>query len=73
MIISESSLKRAIETFIHEACIPRPGSWKGKWSAKLDGTFLNRLVVPAFLKALEEIEEVRLCHGFDIDRVQPNL
>ena len=63
MLVCESSLRAAVETFLSEAGIPRPE----RWSLEKDHAFLVNRIYPAFLKALEQIEPVQLCHGFDLE------
>ena len=68
MLLTEHTLKAAIETFLKEAHIPRPRGW----SIAMDEVWLNHVCVPAFYKALQEIEEVQPSHGFDLENVYPN-
>ena len=66
MNICEQDLIRAVTTFLREAGIPQPEGW----NRTKDGAFLYNRIYPAFLKALEQIEPVNLCHGFDLDRIK---
>jgi hypothetical protein len=68
MLLTTQTLQRAVEVFLKEAHIPRPKYW----SVDHDVLFLNNVIVPAFYKALQEIEEVQPCFGFDLNNVKPN-
>ena len=65
MYICESNLRMALMVFLREAHIPYPQNF-GK---RDDDIFVANKVAPAFLRALVMIEEVYLCHGFDIAKV----
>jgi hypothetical protein len=65
MNVCESDLRRALEVFFREAHIPYPPNF----SKRHDDIFVANKIAPAFLKALGEIEDVNLCHGFDIANV----
>lgn len=68
MLITEKTLQSAIEVFLKEAHIPRPQGW----SVNMDTALINHVIVPAFFKALHEIEDVSPCYGFDLKNVKPN-
>ena len=69
MLLTEESLRRAIKVFLREAKIPCPD----RWSKIMDAAYQDIMVVPAFLKALQEIERVDTCAGFNLANVQPSL
>jgi len=64
MLVSERSLETAIREFFHEMKIPRPSHW----SKNMDYLFLKK-AVPSFILALEKIEPIDFCYGFDADNV----
>jgi hypothetical protein len=68
VLLTNETLQAAIEVFLREAHIPRPRNWTPDW----DKQFVNRHIVPAFYKALQEIEEVWPCVGFDLKKIHPN-
>lgn len=70
MRITENAFNRAVETLCQRMHAPRPGQWKGGWDVELDGKWVEYCLKPAFLKALEEIEEVDPCYGFDLDGIR---
>lgn len=63
MLITEQSIARAMRVFILNARIPRPPGW----TMEQDKIAITNRLFPAFLKALSEIEDVKPCHGFDLD------
>ncbi len=65
MLVSETSIEKALSVFLKEARIPRAG----EVTAKMDAAWMNLRLVPAFLKALEEIEEVDYGYGFDASKI----
>lgn len=69
MNICERDLERAVKAFLYHAGIPRPE----RWSKTNDDLFVHNRIYPAMLKALEAIETVNLCYGFDIDRIETRL
>lgn len=64
MLLTEQSLKQAIRTFMITAEIPLPYGW----DMSMQKMFIQSNVFPAFVKALGEIEEVKPCFGFDINK-----
>lgn len=64
MLITEQSLMRACRTFVAQAHIPQPELW----NAQRDKAFVKNRLFPAMLAALQEIENVSTCFGFDLDR-----
>lgn len=64
MNICEDNFERAVRTFLREAQIPVPEGW----GRARDKAQLYTRIYPAFLKALGEIEEVHMCHGFTLPR-----
>lgn len=65
MRVTDQSIDCAIEVLCQKMRAPRPGSWKGSWSVATDEVWIQYRLRPAFLAALEEIEEVEPCYGFD--------
>ena len=65
MIISNDSVAAAIRTFMTIAGFPRPDGW----TTRKDGVFLRNRIVPAFLRSLSEIEDVRFALGCNEDRI----
>jgi len=64
MIVCEHILEDAIRTFFREMKISRPSYWPRHW----DLLFLKKSV-PCFIAALEKIEKVDFCYGFDQSKV----
>ena len=64
MLVCEQDLEKAIQTFLNELKIPRPDCW----SKNYDLAF-KRAAVPAFISALEEIDDIDYCYGFDVTKV----
>ena len=64
MIVCEHTLEDAIRTFFKEMKISRPAYWYGDF----DFLFL-KMAVPCFITALEKIEHVDYCYGFDGSKV----
>ena len=69
MNICDRDLERAVTTFLKEAQIPLPAGW----GRAKDVQFMYARIYPAMLKALEAIEPVNLCYGFDIDQIEARL
>lgn len=69
MNICERDLERAVTAFLKDAQIPLPAGW----SRTQDRQFMYARIYPAMLKALEAIEPVNLCHGFNIDQIESRL
>jgi hypothetical protein len=65
MLVTELTLKKAFKKFWNEVKMPRPSYW----SKELDRSFVEEFALPAFLKALEEIEDVDPCTGFDLKNI----
>lgn len=64
MRVTDQSIDRAIEVLCQKMRVPRPGTWRGSWSMATDEAWIQLRLRPAFLAALEEIEEVSPCYGF---------
>ena len=60
MIVCEHTLENAIRKFFNEMRIQRPNHWPNNF----DLLFLKKSV-PCFISALQEIEDVGFCYGFD--------
>jgi len=58
--ITDQSIDRAIKVLCQKMRAPR----SDHWSLKLDEAWIEYCLKPAFLAALEEIEEVSPCYGF---------
>ena len=67
MLVCEDSLEKAIYRFLQLAELPIP---KG-WNTTKDRAIVRWKIVPAFYEALKEIEEVNVCYGFDLSKVNP--
>ena len=65
MLVSETDVERALDVFLREAQIPRHAMWSKKWEARV----MQLRIIPAFLKALEAIEPVDYCYGFDASKI----
>jgi len=65
MLVCETSIERALGIFLSEARIPRAG----EVGVAMDAAWMRARLVPAFLKALEEIEAVEYCYGFDASKI----
>jgi hypothetical protein len=63
MIVGEQHIENALRVFFHEAKIPRK-----YLSIECDLRIMKKCV-SAFIKALEEIEPVEKCYGFDETKV----
>jgi hypothetical protein len=68
MLLTNENLQKAIEVFLQEAHVPRPAGW----SVNMDTAYLNRVIAPAFYRALQEIEGVDPCYGFNLRDIHPN-
>ena len=64
MLISEQLLENSLKIFFKKAKIPRPGNF----TVEDDREFMVRCVL-AFIAALEEIEKIDYCYGFDETKV----
>ena len=69
MLVSESNMAVAVRTLLNVAGFPRPENWTPLY----DNVFIRNKIIPAFLKALEEIEPVRLCYEFNNDTVAEKM
>jgi len=67
MLVCEDSLEKAIHRFLEVARIPVPPYW----STNKDKAIVRWKIVPAFFEALKEIEDVDVCCGFDLSKVNP--
>jgi hypothetical protein len=63
MILTEKTLRNALKKFFDNARIPSMNN------IKEENEFIKKRIVPAFIEALKEIEDVRLCYKFDPDLV----
>lgn len=69
MLVCEDSLIAAVARFLRVARIPRPPGT----SVSMDAAFVAFRVLPALLGALEEIEQVDLCHGFSLEKASARI
>jgi hypothetical protein len=64
MFISEDILRQALIKFFDGARIPPLSQIPGA-SAKAETIHIQKYIVPAFIEALKEIEDVRFSYRFD--------
>lgn len=64
MLVCERDLENAIREFFAKMNFPRPSYW----TREIDFSMLKK-AVPAFISALEKIEPIDFCHGFNQDNV----
>ncbi len=65
MLVSETAIECALNVFLKEAHIPR----SEEVTVAMDAAWMRTYLVPAFLKALEEIESIEYSYGFDASKI----
>lgn len=64
ILISENDLLNAVKEFLKEAEIPSTGKFH------YDNFIVREKVIPAYLKSLEQLGNVRLCSPFSIESIK---
>ena len=69
MLICETDVERALDVFLTKARIPRGGIGERGVSRAIEKFWMRGRLVSAFLKALEAIESIDYCYGFDASKI----
>ena len=66
MLVSEKTLKKAINQILSNMSFQRPEHW----NKELDREFKNKFIA-AYFNSLKEIESVEVCFGFSLNNIYP--